>query len=147
MDIHRSPSVPDREDNEEERHNYIYDPRPAKHNPPVGSNLLMHYFEHPEHADVGVDIYDKIPKKLRTRLEACPIKGSSVGWGVHFTEGVNWTILFAYGCVGFICALVFAVAWSTARADIQSGFAIAGFIVTFTLFCLGIARTEIALGT
>ena len=91
-------------------------------------------------------MYRKIPKKLRGRLEACRIKGSAVGWGVHFTEGVNWVALFSYGCVGFFCALVFAVAWSTARGDIQSGFAIGTFMVTFVGFCLGIARTEIQLG-
>lgn len=147
VDVHDSPSVPDREDKDQARQNYIYHPLPAETNPPIGPNLLMHLFQHPEHADVEPTILRKIPKKLRTRLEACPVKGSAVGWGLQFTEGVNWVALFVYGCGGFVCALVFAVAWSLARGDIQSGFAIGSFLVAFVGFCLGIARTEIQLGT
>ncbi|KAK2598817.1 hypothetical protein N8I77_012204 [Diaporthe amygdali] len=147
VDIKESPSVPDLEDKQGAEENYSYQPLPAETNPPIGPNLLMHLFKHPEDADVELVIYRKIPKKLRDKLEACPLKGTAVGWGVHFTEGINWFALFTCGCIGFTGALVFAVAWSTARGDIQSGFAIGGFIVTFMLFCLGIARTEIELGT
>lgn len=91
-------------------------------------------------------MYRKIPKKLRDTLQACPVKGSSVGWGVHFTEGVNWVALFSYGCIGFFFALIFAVAWSIARGDIQSGFAMGSFMVAFLVFCLGIAQTEVQFG-
>lgn len=146
MDIHDNPSVPDREDKEQAKQNYIYDPLPAHSNPPIGPNLLMHMFQHPEHADAEPVLYRKFPKKLRARLEPCPVKGSAIGWGVHFTEGVDWVALFAYGCIGFSCALVFSVAWSIARGDIQSGFAVGSFMLTFVGFCLGIARTEIQLG-
>lgn len=146
MDVRQNPSVPDRDDKEVAKQNYSYEPLPAQTIPPIGPNLLMHLFQHPDHADVEPVIYRKIPKKLRARLEACPVKGSAVGWGVHFTEGVNWVALFAYGCIGFSCALIFAVAWSIVRGDIQSGFAIGSFMVTFVGFCLGIARTEIQLG-
>ena len=38
----------------------------------------MHLFQHPEHADVEPVMYRKIPKKLRDRLQACPVKGSTV---------------------------------------------------------------------
>lgn len=147
VDIHDSPSVPDRDNEEEARQNYVYDPLPARSNPPIGPNLLMHLFQHPEHADVQPVLYGKIPRKLRDRLEPCPVKGSAVGWGVHFTEGVDWVALFSYGCIGFSCSLIFAVAWSIARGDIQSGFAIGSFMVAFVGFCLGFAPTEIRLGT
>lgn len=146
VDIHDSPSVPDQEDKEEAKRNYTYDPLPALSNPPIGPNLLMHMFQNPEHADSEPVLYRKIPKKLHSRLEPCPVKGSAVGWGVHFKEGVNWVALFACGLTGFSCALAFAVAWSIARGDIQSGFAIGSFMVAFVGFCLGIARTEIQMG-
>lgn len=146
VDIHDNPSVPDREDKEHAKQNYTYDPLPAHSNPPIGPNLLMHMFQHPEHADAEPVLYRKIPKKLHAKLEPCPVKGSAIGWGVHFTEGVDWVVLFAYGCIGFSSALVFAMAWSIARGDIQSGFAVGSFMVTFVGFCLGIARTEIQLG-
>lgn len=126
--------------------NYIYNPLPAELNPPIGTNLLMHLYQNPEHADVEPVMYNKIPKKLRDKLQVCPVKGSAVGWGVHFTEGVDWLVLFSCGCVGFLFALVFSVAWSIARGDIQSGFAMGSFIVAFVIFCLGVAQTEVQLG-
>lgn len=125
---------------------YIYNPLPANPNPPIGANLLMHLFQNPTHADVEPIMHRRIPKKLRDRLEPCSVKGSAVGWGLQFVEGVDWVILFCYGCLGFFSALVLAVAWSIARADIQSGFAMGGFVVTFVIFCLGVAQTEVQLG-
>lgn len=67
----------------------------------------MHLYEHPDHADVLPTLFKKIPKKLRTKLEACPRKGSSVGWGVQFVEGLDLLMLFLVGVTGFV-----AVWWS-----------------------------------
>ncbi|KAI1288638.1 hypothetical protein F5Y03DRAFT_86849, partial [Xylaria venustula] len=66
---------------------YTYDPADAI--PPIGLNMLMHLFENPEHADVTLFLYNRFPKKLRAQLEACPMKGSSIGWEVEFVEGVD----------------------------------------------------------
>lgn len=111
--------------------------------PPVGPNLLMHLFEHPEDAEVLPVLFRKIPKKLRDKLQACPRKGSAVGWGVQFVEGLNWFAVFVCGCVGFMAALLLAMVWSGVKHDVQGGFAIAGFLLAFLGFCLGIAKTEI----
>ena len=73
---------------------YTYETMPADVMPPIGSNHLMHLFEHPEHAEVIPVLYRKIPKTLRARLVACPRKGSSVGWGLQFVEGMNWFVVF-----------------------------------------------------
>lgn len=105
----------------------------------------MHLFEHPQHADVLPILFRKIPKKLHDKLEPCPVKGSAVGWGVQFVEGMDWFVVFVCGCVGFASALVLAVVWSAVRGDFQGGFAIAGFMLAFLGFCLGVARTEIGL--
>lgn len=139
VDVQESPSIPP--DNQV-GHEYSNDPLPAETNPPIGPNLLMHLFEHPEDADVLPVLFRKIPKKLRSKLEPCPVKGSAVGWGVQFVEGMNWFVIFICGCVGFAWALIFAVAWSTVRGDIQGGFSIAGFMLAFLGFCLGVARME-----
>lgn len=104
----------------------------------------MHLFEHPECAGVLPVLFRKIPKKLNNKLEPCPLNGS-VGWGVQFVEGVDWFVVFLCGCVGFALALILAVIWSTIRGDVQGGFAIAGFMLAFLGFCLGVVRTEIGL--
>lgn len=139
MDVQKSPSIPPEQQVGNE---YSYDPLPAETNPPIGPNILMHLFEHPEDAEVLPVLFRKIPKKLRDKLEPCPVKGSAVGWGVQYVEGMNWSVLFLCGSLGFAAALVFAVVWSTVRGDIQGGFAIAGFMLAFLGFCLGVARAE-----
>lgn len=138
-----SPSVPPED---QVGRDYSFDPSPAETSPPISPNLLMHLFEHPECADILPVLFRKIPKKLRDKLEPCPRKGYAIGWGVQFVEGMDWLIVFLCGCVGFASALIVAVIWSTVMRDIQSGFAIAGFMLAFLGFCLGVARTEIGLG-
>ncbi|RWA05158.1 hypothetical protein EKO27_g9940 [Xylaria grammica] len=114
---------------------YAYDPADAI--PPIGSNMLMHLFENPEHADVTLFLYNRFPKKLRAQLEACPMKGSSIGWGVEFVEGVDWYVVFAVTCLGFLFCFIFAVAWAATKGDIQGGFGIASFLLAFVVFCSG----------
>ncbi|KAI0890856.1 hypothetical protein F4806DRAFT_485042 [Annulohypoxylon nitens] len=118
--------------------NSNYEFEPVDSFPPIGSNMLMHLFSHPEDADALPVLYSRIPKKLRLRLEACPVKGSAVGWGVQFVEGLNWSVLFGYGCMGFAICLAAAISWTIARDDVQGGFSIAGFMVAFCMFCVGV---------
>lgn len=122
---------------------YTYDPIPARTNPPVGPNLLTHLFEHPGDAEVLPVLYRKVPKKLHARLRAGPPVGSAVGWGIQFVEGLDLLVVFRVGCAGFAAALAVALAWSVARKDLQSGFAMAGFMLAFLGFALGIARAEV----
>ncbi|KAI0545854.1 hypothetical protein F4679DRAFT_559546, partial [Xylaria curta] len=131
VDVRSCPSLPTSSD-------YTYDPMPPDVIPPIGPNLLMHLFENPDHADVTLFLYKRFPKKLRAQLEACPTKGSSIGWGVEFVEGVNWYAVFVSGFLGFLFCLLFAVAWSAAKGDVQGGFGIASFLLTFFVFCGGI---------
>ena len=138
-DIQRRPAIPP----DNQAHAYTYEPQPAECNPPIGPNLLMHLFDNPDHAECVPVLYKKIPKKMRERLIACPVKKSAMGWGIYFVEGLNISAIFIYGCSGFVSALVFAIAWSIIRHDIQGGFAIAAYMLAFLGFCVGIARTEI----
>ena len=139
VDVQSCPSVPLATASTE----YVYDLMLADTMLLIGSSYLMHLFEHPEDAEVTPAMYRKVPKKLRRRLEACPMKGSSVGWGIEFGEGMNWFVVFIYGCLGFAMSLLAAVVWAVIRADVQGAFAIAGFLIAFLLFCGGIPRSEI----
>ncbi|KAI7776303.1 hypothetical protein LA080_005490 [Diaporthe eres] len=140
VDIQKRPDIPTEA---QAYDSYSFEPQPAETNPPIGPNLLTHLLEHPADAEVLPVLYRKIPKKLRAKLQACPKKGSAVGWGIEFVEGLNWFTVFLCGCVGFMSALVSAIIWSVVRSDVQGGFAIAGFMLAFLGFCLGIARTEV----
>jgi hypothetical protein len=138
VDIQARPSVPPDSKSTE----YSYEPMPAELIPPIGPNLLMHLFENPEDAEVVPVLYRKIPKEIWDWLRACPVKGSSVGWGLQFVEGTDWTVFLAYGCAGFAVALVVALVWLALRADVQGAFAIAGYMIAFLMFCAGVLRAE-----
>lgn len=139
VDIQHKPSLP----SEDRRADYEFEPlRDADTIPPVGPNLLLHYFEHPDHADVVPVLFRRVPKKLRGKLAICPVKRSSVGWGMQLAEGVSAWLLFWCGCAAFGVALAIAVGWSVARCDVQGGFAIAGFLVAFFMFCLGAGNLD-----
>lgn len=84
--------------------------------------------------------------KLRAKLQACPREGSSVGWGIQYIEGLDLLVTFKIGCLGFAAALLLALVWSVARRDVQGGFAIAGFLLAFLGFSLGMARAEVIIG-
>jgi hypothetical protein len=112
--------------------------------PPIGPNLLAHLFEHPEHADVAPIIWNRIPRKLRAELTACPTRGSSPGWGLQLAEGMEWFLFFVLGCAGFLACLLVAMVWSVARGDVQGGFSIGGFLLAFWVFCGGIAHTAVS---
>ncbi|KAL5888219.1 hypothetical protein ACKVWC_003488 [Pyricularia oryzae] len=135
VDIQQCPSMPPN------LLDYLYEP--AESNPPVGPNLLMHLFEHPDHAEVLPVLFRRIPKKL-SRLQACQRTGSSVGWGIQIHEGLDWVALFYCGCVGFAACLITAVAWTVVRDDLQGGFAIASFMLAFLAFCAGMVHSEVA---
>jgi len=140
-DVHLCPSVPppDRIGTE-----YCFDPGTESNvTPPVGPSLLTHLFEHPEHADVLPTIWNRIPRKLRAQLTACPTRGSSFGWGLQLSEGMEWFMFFVLGCAGFLACLLVAVAWSLGQGDVQGGFAIGGFLLAFLVFCGGIAHTAV----
>ncbi|KAK0716169.1 hypothetical protein B0H67DRAFT_470937, partial [Lasiosphaeris hirsuta] len=87
------------------RDDYHYEPMPCDTLPPVGPNVLMHFFEHPGHAEVVPVLYRRIPKKLRARLVVCPRAGSAVGWGMQLTEGPDPFLVFLCGCGAFAVAL------------------------------------------
>lgn len=102
--------------------NYTLDPLPAETNPPMGQKLLHHLLEHPEHAEV-------LPELHRT------------GRGIQLVKGLNWLVIFLFGCMGFSAALVSSIVWSVVRNDVHGGFAIAGFMLAFFGILLGHCET------
>lgn len=78
----------------------------VKLNPPIGSNLLMHYYRCPEHASGITPCFRKVPKKVDTELTVCPIAGESPGWGLHLEEAWNWKKILTILCILFVLASI-----------------------------------------
>ncbi|KAI2611890.1 hypothetical protein GGR54DRAFT_344450 [Hypoxylon sp. NC1633] len=122
---------------------YQYDPMPAQLVPPIGPNMLVHFFENPTHAGVLPDLYKRIPKKLREKLTPCQVTGMSVGWGIQFVEGMDTFIFFICVCVCFLACMAVAVCYSITRQDLQGGVGLGGLFLTFMLFCAGVVRSSL----
>jgi len=122
---------------ETQRDNYLYRPMPAIRKPPVGKDIMMHSYDHPEHAAELPVCFSKVPRKLKERLSAAPATGSSEGWGICFVEGVSWTRVCALGFVGFSASLIFAVSWTLVRGDIQGAFGVASYMLGALALGLG----------
>lgn len=136
VDIQKTGVIPP----ESQKHEYDYSPMPADTIPPVGPNLLMHFFTHPEEATSQCVILRCIPKRKNDKLEPCPIAGSSTGWGIDIVTGIDQLKLFGLGFLGSLASVVFGICWTVVKRDIQGGFAVAGF--TLALFGLAIASIK-----
>ncbi|KAL9629934.1 MAG: hypothetical protein Q9164_006654 [Protoblastenia rupestris] len=136
VDIRKTDDIPP----EAKKDEYRYKPIPAEIIPPVGENHLMHLYEHPDHAEETGLCLDRMPKKLRRRLSVCPQRGTSLGWGVHFVEGLHWTKLYALGLTGLLLGVLFGVLWAKLRDDVQGGFGIAACIMLGFTFTVGIVQ-------
>ncbi|CEI66252.1 unnamed protein product [Fusarium venenatum] len=137
VNIQQCPSLPGNQERME------YDFEQCDTSPPIGPNLLSHLFENPDHAEVLPVLFNRIPKKLGKKLCACPRKGSSVGWGIRFVEGLDPFAVFICGCVGFVVSLAVSLIYTLVMDDIQGGFAIGAHMLAFFLFCGGCLQSAL----
>jgi hypothetical protein len=125
VDVRKEDDVPPPEDVE-----YRYVPAPPELIPPVGSNYLMHIFQHPDCAEEEPLCLSKFPKKLKDRLRC--LRGVRPGWGLQFIEGWDskkiWIILFVFFGLG---SLAMGVLWAVFEHSIQDVFSMAAYMVAF----------------
>jgi hypothetical protein len=132
VDIHEIGDIPP----ESHKDEYDYSPMPAETIPPIGSNLLMHFSTHPHEAASQPVLLPCIPKRKNNRLEPCPIRGSSLGWGLDVITAVDELKLFGLGLLGSLASVIFGLAWAVGKGDIQGGFAVAGFMFALIAFAI-----------
>ena len=135
VDVRTTPDMPD----ESRRDEYSY--TPVEFIPPIGENHMMHLYTYPEEAEHTGICLGKIPKKIEG-LAWLPTRsqGSKVGWGLHFVEGLDVAKLWVWGFIGFMISIMFGVAWSMIKNDMQSGFAVVACMLTGLLFTTGMVQ-------
>lgn len=121
-----------------QRDEYCYFPKPASSLPPIGSNRLTHFFDFPGHPDSkSRTCWSRFPKRRKERLYVGP-SGTAVGWGIHLVEGPNiiliWALIF---CLFGLGTFVFAIAYTVLDHDVQSGFTVASYVVSFATLSIG----------
>lgn len=139
VDIRKTDDIPP----ETHKDEYRYRPIPADLIPPIGENHLLHLYDHPEDAEDTAVCLDRVPKKIRERLEVCPQRGTGVGWGIHLVEGLHWTKLWILGFVGVLVSIAFGIAWACMRNDVQGGFSIAACMMVGLTFTTGIVQAAL----
>jgi len=111
---------------------------PPRQIPPIAQNRLTHYFLHPELIkDKQKSLYAQIPKIVNRELRASP-ENEILGWGIHFEEGWHWKTIYLIVMVFLVVSsVVFGIAWSATRSDIQGGFAISSVWINLAAILLG----------
>lgn len=137
VDVRTTPDMPD----ESRRDEYSYQPKPAEFIPPIGENHMMHLYTYAEEVEHTGICLGKVPKKIEGLgwLPTHP-QGSKVGWGLHFVEGLDVAKLWVCGFIGFVISIMFGIAWSMIKDDMQSGFAVAACMLTGLLFTTGMVQ-------
>lgn len=139
VDIRKTDDIPP----ETHKDEYRYRPIPAEVIPPIGENHLMHLYDYPEDAEDTAICLDKVPKKLRERLGVCPQRGTGLGWGIHFVEGLHWIKLWILGFIGLLMSIAFGIAWACVRTDVQGGFGIAACMMVGLTFTTGVVQAAL----
>jgi hypothetical protein len=109
---------------------------PAETLPPIGPNLLMHFFMHPEEAVSRSVLLQNIPKRKNDKLEPCSIAGSSTGWGIDIVTCADELKLFGVAFSGTLASVVFGITWAIQMHDLQGGFAVAAFVLALFGFAI-----------
>lgn len=131
VDIKRKDTLPPPEDVD-----YRYAPAPPETIPPIGTNYLMHIFQHPDCAEDEPLCLSRFPKKLKEKL-LCK-GGIKPGWGLQFIEGWDGKKLWLVGFLFFgLGSLTIGVLWAVLEKSIQDAFAIAAYVVAFGTMSVG----------
>jgi hypothetical protein len=109
---------------------YAYSPCPLEDDPPMPSDIFLHYLTCTTF-DTSSAWLSRLPKKLGPSiLHFGAFSGSiSEGWGIHINEGPNW---FAIGMVNIFMMVMSGITaglWKLYMDDFQGAFGFAGWIV------------------
>jgi hypothetical protein len=110
---------------------YICDPIRADCEPPLPPELLKHLFDEPECVQRTQQwILAQVPKRIKGKLEGHNSK-PVFGWGIEFREGrssskIMWLVLVVF----ILSSVVFGVAWTVMKKDLQGAFGVSGWLVT-----------------
>ena len=116
------PANPDATGGWEQATDYAFEPGHLV--PPVGSNYLLHLFQHPHDYELETVTLNRVPKKMGGRLEL------GNGWGVELVEGFVPAKLWGWAfCVSVLGSAVFAIVWILMKKDMQGAFAVAAWVV------------------
>jgi hypothetical protein len=106
---------------------YIYSPCPLGNDPPMPSDVFLHYLNCTA-IEFSSAWIPRLPKKLDTSILdlICPIKE---GWGIHIIEGPNWTLIGMLNLFMMVMSGIAAGLWKLYMNDFQGGFGFAAWIL------------------
>ena len=144
VDVRRANDIPP----EDRRDEYLYRPMPADLIPPIGENHMLHLYTHPEDANASTRVcLSRIPKKLRERLRACPVQGTSLGWGIHIIEGWHFNLLWLTAfIIVLLASLTFLIFWAILQHDLQGACGVAAYMLAFATLTVGSVQAAVEIG-
>ncbi|CAL8584931.1 hypothetical protein XPA_010515 [Xanthoria parietina] len=132
VDVRKVPDMPPAERHDE----YLY--QRVELIPPIGENMMTHWFHQPHKANDQATTFMRSPKKRKLRLAICPKMGTNIGWGIQLVEGWAMFKLWLLALViSFLGGMVFAVTWAVMKHDIQGAVAVAAYFVALAGLVVG----------
>lgn len=116
---------------------YDYIPRPVRHWPPVGHELMKHWIYCPKRVRGSTICLERFPKHCAKELAQGNSRDDVVGWGLELVEGRDWKFLFVPLLMILVLSTTFGVAWAHFMNDISGGFTVASYMVTAFTLVLG----------
>jgi hypothetical protein len=89
---------------------YWYEPSPAKLDPPIPRNAMMHFYHSPQEAGTTRLFLDSLPKRNEC-LQLGTGNAYKIGWGLSYKEEISWPMIITVeGVIG-----AFSLAWFMAH--------------------------------
>ena len=116
--------------------------------PPVGENYMLHLLHMPEDGDEETTMCLRAPKKVRDQLvlQANPSQGETIptGWGIYLVDGLLINRLWiACACLFILASIVFGIAWSVRKNDVQGAFGVSAWMVALVFVVTGAIQANI----
>ncbi|OJJ73095.1 hypothetical protein ASPBRDRAFT_194062 [Aspergillus brasiliensis CBS 101740] len=121
---------------------YDCHPIPPRLSPPIGPQLMMDFFMHPEYISPNSTfIIQQLPKRACGKLHG-EYRSLTEAWGIYYKEDWNWAKIWWILAFGFFPpGLLFGVLWAVYKQDISGGFGVASWWMAGASIIVGILST------
>ncbi|GKZ29560.1 hypothetical protein AbraIFM66950_005398 [Aspergillus brasiliensis] len=117
-------------------------PIPPRLSPPIGPQLMMDFFMHPEYISPNSTlIVQQLPKRACGKLHG-EYGSLTEAWGIYYKEDWNWAKIWWILALGFFPpGLLFGVLWAVYKQDISGAFGVASWWMAGASIIVGILST------
>ncbi|EHK97898.1 hypothetical protein M7I_6317 [Glarea lozoyensis 74030] len=101
---------------------YSYDPKPIRHEPPVGHRTMMHRYCCPKACDLS-HCLKRFPGYCQEQVRIQDDADDEIAWGIELVEGADLAYAWVFMLLIMGSSITFGIGWAVVRKDLSGGFA------------------------